>query len=80
MTEDEVARWHHQLDGHEFENAPRVGDGQGSLDSLLLCSPNCSTGYLSTHQNHGSTKNPKLQYFGHLMQLAHSLEKALMPG
>ena len=36
MTEDEMARWHHQLDGHEFENAPRVGDGQGSL---VCCSP-----------------------------------------
>ena len=23
--------WHHQLDGHEFEQAPGVGDGQGSL-------------------------------------------------
>jgi len=23
--------WHHQLDGHEFEQALRVGDGQGSL-------------------------------------------------
>ena len=23
--------WHHQLDGHEFEQAPRVGNGQGSL-------------------------------------------------
>ena len=23
--------WHHQLDGHEFEQAPRVGDEQGSL-------------------------------------------------
>ena len=23
--------WHHQLDGREFEQAPRVGDGQGSL-------------------------------------------------
>ena len=22
--------WHYQLDGHEFEQAPRVGDGQGS--------------------------------------------------
>ena len=28
--------WHHQLDGHEFEQAPGVGDGQGSL---ALCSP-----------------------------------------
>ena len=30
-TEDEMVRWHHQLDGHEFEQAPGVGDGQGSL-------------------------------------------------
>ena len=30
MTEDEMVRWHHQLDGHEFEQAPGVGDGQGS--------------------------------------------------
>ena len=28
--------WHHQLDGHEFEQAPGVGDGQGSL---VCCSP-----------------------------------------
>ena len=28
--------WHHRLDGHEFEQAPGVGDGQGSLAS---CSP-----------------------------------------
>ena len=27
---------HHQLDGHEFEHAPGVGDGQGSL---ACCSP-----------------------------------------
>ena len=32
MTEDEMARWHHQFDGHEFEQAPGVGDGQGSLE------------------------------------------------
>ena len=28
---DEMVGWHHQLDGHEFEKAPGVGDGQGSL-------------------------------------------------
>ena len=27
MTEDEMAGWHHQLDGHEFEWTLRVGDG-----------------------------------------------------
>ena len=31
MTEDEMVGWHHQLDGHEFEQAPGVGDGQRSL-------------------------------------------------
>ena len=30
-TEDETVGWHHQLNGHEFEWAPGVGDGQGSL-------------------------------------------------
>ena len=31
MTEDEMVGWHHQLDGHEFEQALGAGDGQGSL-------------------------------------------------
>ena len=31
MTEDETVEWHHRLDGHEFEPAPGIGDGQGSL-------------------------------------------------
>ena len=31
MTEDEMAGWHHQLNGHEFGWTPRVGNGQGSL-------------------------------------------------
>ena len=31
MTEDEVAGWHHWLDGHESEWTPGVGDGQGGL-------------------------------------------------
>ena len=36
MTEDEVVRWHHQLSGHEFEQAPGGGEGQGNL---ACCSP-----------------------------------------
>ena len=31
MTEDEMVGWHHWLDGHEFEQAPGVGDALGSL-------------------------------------------------
>ena len=35
-TEDDMVGWHHQLNGHEFEQAPGTGDGQGSL---ACCSP-----------------------------------------
>ena len=36
MTEDEMVGWPHRLDGHEFEQAAGVGDGQGCL---ACCSP-----------------------------------------
>ena len=36
MTEDKTVGWHHQLDGHELEQAPGVSEGQGSL---ACCSP-----------------------------------------
>ena len=36
MTEDEMVGWFSQLNGHEFEQAPGVGDGQGGL---ACCSP-----------------------------------------
>ena len=35
-TEDETVGWHDQLDAHELEQAPGVGEGQGSL---ACCSP-----------------------------------------
>ena len=31
MAEDKIVGWHHQLNGHEFEQAPGVGGGQESL-------------------------------------------------
>ena len=31
MTENEMVGWHHQLNEHEFEQTPGVGDGQESL-------------------------------------------------
>ena len=36
MTEDEIVGWHHQLTGHEFEQALGDGEGQGGL---VRCSP-----------------------------------------
>ena len=35
-TEDEMVGWHHQFNGHEFEQAPGVGEGQRSL---VCCNP-----------------------------------------
>ena len=38
MTDNEMVGWHYQLNGHEFEQALGVGNGQGSL---VCCSPWC---------------------------------------
>ena len=35
-TEDEMVEWHHRFNGHEFEQAPRDGEGQ---ESLACCNP-----------------------------------------
>ena len=35
-TEDEIVGWHHRFNGHEFEQVPGDGEGQGSL---ACCSP-----------------------------------------
>ena len=35
-TEDEIVEWHHQLNGHEFEQAPGDSEGRGSLER---CNP-----------------------------------------
>ena len=37
-TEDEMVEWHHQLNGYEFKQSLRDGEGQGSL---VCCSPWC---------------------------------------
>ena len=47
MTEDEMAEWYYQLDGHEFEQAPGAGDRQGSL---ACCSPCGHKGSGTTEQ------------------------------
>ena len=38
MTEDEMVGWHHQLNGHEFEQTQGDGEGEGSL---ACCSSWC---------------------------------------
>ena len=47
MTEDEMVRWHCRLKGHEFGQAPGVGDGQGIL---ACCSPwGCKDSDMTEH-------------------------------
>ena len=43
MTENEIVGGHHQLDGHEFEQAPGDGDGQGRL---VCCSPGVAKSWI----------------------------------
>ena len=47
MTKDEKIVWHHRHDGHEFEQAPEVGDGQGGL---ACCSPSGHKEWDTTEQ------------------------------
>ena len=67
-TEDEMVGWDHQLDGHEFEQAPEGGEGQGSL---VCCSPWSQKELDTTERlnNNLSTVNvPFLQFKSKLSQ------------
>ena len=60
MTKDEIAGWHHLLDGHEFEQAPENGEGQGSL---ACCSSwGCKELYMTQQLNNNN--NYKLKDSG----------------
>ena len=61
MTEDEMVGWHHQLNGHEFEQTPGKSEGQGSRS---CCSPQ---GYKVRHDL--ATKEQQISYY----TLAHRL-------
>ena len=66
-TEDEMVGWHHQLNGHEFELTPGIGNG---LEGLACCSPRgCKesnrTGQLNwTELNQLTLKQITLNYPG----------------
>ena len=59
-TEDEMVGWHYWLDGHEFEQALEVGDGQGSL---VCCTP-WSRKELDTTEQLNWTETKELLMFG----------------
>ena len=60
-TEDEMVGWHHWLDGHEFEQALRVANGQGSLVCCIPCGGKES--YMTERQTWTDGTTPKeMQY------------------
>ena len=54
-TENEMAGWHHQLNGHEFEQTPGDSEGQGSL---ACCSPWGHEELDTPEQLNGKKKTP----------------------
>ena len=51
MTEDEMVRWHHQLDGHEFKQTLEDSKGQRSLVCCRLWGAECWTQRLSNNKD-----------------------------
>ena len=52
--QDEMVGWHHQLNGHEFEQTPGDSEGQGSL---MCCSPRgCKESDTTERLNNNGTK------------------------
>ena len=64
MTEDEMVGWHHWLNGREFEQAPGVGDGQGSLAcfSPWICKESDMTDWTELKCNNYHAKE-NIDYF-----------------
>ena len=61
MTQDEMVGWHHRLNGHEFEQAPGVGDGQGGL---ACCGPwGCKESDTPKRLNNSNKWNTELTFF-----------------
>ena len=72
MREDEMVGWHHQFNGHEFEQTPGDGEGQGSL---ACCSPGgCKESDTTEQLNNNSLESQhQLHQGGRLMLCVTSL-------
>ena len=65
MTEDEMVGEHHWLNGHEFEQAPGVGDGQGSL--ACCCSWDHKESDMTEQLNWTEMLSPTLSFSRHFL-------------
>ena len=72
MTEDERVGWHHQLNGHEFEQALGDSEGQGSL---VCCSPWCHKELEMTATEH----QPELGWRGNEPPETQRLQEGFRP-
>ena len=59
MTEDEMVGWHHQFNGHGFEQAPGIGEGQGSLAEKAM----------APHSSNLAWKIPRTEEAGRLQSM-----------
>ena len=71
MTEDEIVGWYHRLSGHEFEQTPGDGEGQGSLEcySPWGCKESDTTEQLHLKRYEGKfflSKNAQYKHFSFL--------------
>ena len=71
MTENEMVRWHHQLDGRELEQAPGVGDAhntQGSLVCYILWGQKVSdmTEQLKNNNNGTKPNSPRVSFLNQM--------------
>ena len=75
VTEDEMAGWHHRLDGHEFEQTPRDSEGQRSL---ACCSPWGCKELVTTEQlnNNSNKKKKKMRKIPYTIFVVDVLNKA----
>ena len=70
MTEDKMVRWHHQLNGHEFEQTLRDSEGQGNL---ACCSPwGCKESNTTKQLNNNDLTSDKLRSHLHCFHGAQS--------
>ena len=73
MTQDEMVGWHHQLNGHEFEQTPGDSEGQGSL---VCCSPwGCKESDTTQGLNNNYLVRAGREYGDYLIQLFYFMDK-----
>jgi len=78
MTEDEMAGWHHWLDGHEFGWTPGVGDGQGGLAGCDSWGTKSQTRLSDWTELNWTEKNPWASLIAQLVKNPPTMQETLV--